>query len=475
MTLWIKQSTRAGVWAALLALLVTSPAPAEAQARYVDGASTCPARTGASFCSTNYRGPFRKIGEGVKWLAPGGTLFIRGTSYTEPILLNKRMQIAAYDGPATIVGPSPLAPFDLVADTVDDNGLPLNPRWGGQRNTGSPPDPRQCPRSEGGFNLGGHYHDPSRLECSHQYAYPNYPDLASALVCDGKPHVNWFGVTYSTPSESDVLAPTQTVSWDSNSCGPDDWDYNININRGDKAGYVIAGTRDWIHTEFDLRETINHFTTPWWSKFHDDVNKDGCGTTGPRATEINGSAAIVTGLMGFDAFEDVSIELHPVWALAMNVNPQGSTSDDTWVFFVRNWGNEGSCGASQEYIDFPNNQYTFRIPWNLPWRAGATSATVISKDFNGYHTQNPPPSEENGSIRIVPGVGIFVTFALDAPRQDGSVWDGELHLQWIGGPWTGGGGGGGGGACCPSGKSCCGGCDNGTCSAGCIAAGQHCP
>jgi hypothetical protein len=472
MALSIEQSVPAGIGVAFLVLLASSPAPAQrcpdvAGARYVDGASTC-GQTGDKICSI-FLGPFRKVGQGVKGVSPGGTLCIKGGWYTEPVLLNKKMQIEAYDGPATIVSPSPLAPFDLVTDTVDDNGLPLNPKWGGQRNTGFAPDPQQCPRSLG--NHFSYYHDPGRLPCSHQYVYDN-----DAVVCG--PHRNWFGVTYSTPSESDVLAPTQTISWETKSCGPDhlppdDFDYNMNLTRGDKAGY--AATRDEIHIEFDDRETINHFTTPWWSKFHGDVDADGCENTGPRATEINGSAAIVTGLMNFDPEHDVHVELHPVWALAMNVNPQGSTDDDTWVFFVRNWGNEGFCGGSQEFIDFPNNQYTFRLPWNLPWRSGATSATVISKAFHGYHTQNPPPSEENGSIRIVPGVGIFVTFALDAPRQDGSVWDGELHLQWIG-PFPPQGGGGGGAACCPSGMSCCGGCASETfCGGGCVGRGQKCP
>jgi len=93
--------------------------------------------------------------------------------------------------------------------------------------------------------------------------------------------------------------------------------------------------------------------------------------------EIPAAPKHATGLMNFDPAHDVHVELHPVWALAMNVNPQGSTDDDTWVFFVRNSGNEGFCGGSQEFIDFPNNQYTFRLPWNLPWGPGATSATVI--------------------------------------------------------------------------------------------------
>src|SRR5205823_10817141 len=95
---------------------------------YVNGASSCPKRTGDKDCSSG-GGPFRKIGEGVRGVFPGGTLFIRTGSYPEPIILSKKMEIRAYDGSATIA-PSVPAPYDLLTNVVDDNLLPLNPRWG---------------------------------------------------------------------------------------------------------------------------------------------------------------------------------------------------------------------------------------------------------------------------------------------------------------------------------------------------------
>src|SRR5262249_24506349 len=156
----IKQSMaircqQAGVWAALVVLLAASLAPAQTSSvsqqprqpsptkeaanpvgaaaaasptGFVDGTSTCCIPAALKVCTPLDRtfgicfGPDRKVGGGVKHIPPGSTLFVRGGSYTEPILLNKQMEIRAYDGTATIIGPSPLAPFDLVADTVDDNG-----------------------------------------------------------------------------------------------------------------------------------------------------------------------------------------------------------------------------------------------------------------------------------------------------------------------------------------------------------------
>jgi hypothetical protein len=150
-----------------------------------------------------------------------------------------------------------------------------------------------------------------------------------------------------------------------------------------------------------------------------------CSKPGPKASNlINGRNAIVTGLIGFDTEHDTHVEIHPVWALAINVEP--FFSGDGWVFFVRNSGNAGYCGGDQELVDFPNNRYTFR----LPWKPGAASVTVADYEFHSYHTSNPSPSLQNGLIRIVPGQGVFITFLLDPPRQDGSLWDGELHLRW---------------------------------------------
>ncbi len=460
---------QAGVWAALVILLAASLAPgqtsstsqppqqpvpkaetvapasaAEIPTGFVDGASSCKDRTGDRNCSSD-RGPFRMVGEGQRGVSPGGMLSIRGGSYSEAILLNKIMSITAYDGTATI-RPGPLAPFDLVADAVDDNGLPLNPKWGGQTLTtsaanpnGVPPNPRQCPQGRDVGDIGDH--DPGSFPCTNQFTYLNNG------VCG--PHINWFGVTY-----------TGTMSWGEHSCpvtplfppirgalcGDDDYDM---VLKTDKQVGFIADGRGSIECEFDSDETIDHFNSPWWSRFHTTVDAGGChssdkpGVVGVVCREIaadntgaqsviDGSSVIVTGLMGIDTEHGQHVELHPVWALAINVRPSDinvlpSINNELWAFFVRNWGDEGFCSSDQEFIDFPNNRYTFR----LPWRPGATSVSVTSQSWHPYHTQNPPPSEENGSIRKVPGVGVFVTFTLDAPRKDGSMWDGELHLKWI--------------------------------------------
>jgi hypothetical protein len=231
-------------------------------------------------------------------------------------------------------------------------------------------------------------------------------------------HVNWFGVTYEGQ-----------VRWEGHSCPLpfDDDDYEMNLTRPDQAGY--PSYRPELHLEFDSDETADHFDSPWWNDFKAAVALDdqfyGCGETGPFAWDflgqLHGSAAIVTGLMNIDTYHQPQppVEIHPVWAMAIN---QPLITYDRWAFFVRNWGNEGFCGSNQEFAYFPGNQFTFR----LPWMPGATSVDVIDGIWHRYHTQNPNPV-----VTRVAGQGVFVTFFLDPPRDDGSMWDGELHLRWI--------------------------------------------
>src|SRR5262249_40245419 len=252
--------------------------------------------------------PFRKVGEGLRGVSPGGSLFIRGGFYGEPIVLNKRMVIGAYAGTVTI-GPPSLAPFDLVGDAVDDNGLSLNPKWGAQRiDPSALPNPQLCPRR-----------DPGSYPCTNQFTHQD----SGWFGCG--PHINWFGATYEGK-----------VYWQDHSS---DDDYNIKLTREDRAGYTTAHA-DHILCEFDSDETIDHFSTPWWSRFHRAVDEGDA-----RARQMmDGSFAIVTGLAGLDCEHGCWSELHPVWALAMNVQP--SLEDDLWAIFVRNWGNEGFCGTS---------------------------------------------------------------------------------------------------------------------------------
>ena len=90
--------------------------------------------------------------------------------------------------------------------------------------------------------------------------------------------------------------------------------------------------------------------------------------------------AIVTGFLDLDCVHECHTELHPVLAMALRMkdevcpNPMikdescagaGSDvpdirTDDQWVIFVRNSGNEGDCSADAHYLS--RDSYTFFLP-----------------------------------------------------------------------------------------------------------------
>lgn len=325
---------------------------------------------------------------------------------------------------ATAPPPSSAAPFDLVWSNEDDNGFPLNPRWGWQTtHPGAFPDPEQC--TDGPF--GGSCtswsdvvtEDTSWVCDAEQYepGHSNSPPLYGVAG-----HVNWAAGTY-----------VGRITWESHSTPGTDDDYNFDFYPAGGAG--LTSRRDNLEVEFDSDETIDHFNTPWWNTLHHAVDHgDDAAVNNALFKEPDGSMgryAIVTGLIGLEMCHAGDTELHPAWAVAIRVKDD-DPSDEVWAIFVRRWGNEGYCSGHQHFVsDLPNNTYTFR----LPWRPGASSATVGART-----TFLAASSGASGpAVQSAPNQGLLVSFTLPAPTYVAGVCvgcnriNGELHVNWQGG------------------------------------------
>jgi hypothetical protein len=292
------------------------------------------------------------------------------------------------------------APMDLVGSgSTDENGVALNPQWGLQvTEPGSVPDvPQIC------FTVPGWFDNPL---CSTQHPGVDIAAGLRLLICaigTTTPipgHVNYFPSTYEGP-----------LFWDSFDFF--DGDYNVQLVPPTQNGLTSHNPVS-LKGEFDSRETIDHFGTPWWVVFRlvpDAIKK----------ILIDGKPAIMSGFTGVDCEHGCPSELHPVWVLAIHVHDD--PADDVWAVFVRNWGNEGFCSDAQHEVNWAGNRFTL----TLPWRAGATSArlgpgTVFLANDAGI----------SGSWRSVPGEKVNLTFTLPAPSSRAIV-HGELHLGWSGG------------------------------------------
>jgi len=301
-----------------------------------------------------------------------------------------------------------LAPLDLVDGPRDANGFLLNPLWAWQALTGTiTPAWQVCGLN---FKSGGMPEDDLRL-CARQLIEK---DTYWACARGGtwgriQGHANWpdTPVTYEG-----------TLTWDDHSDGDDD--YTLNLTNVSGALSVYGGN---LQVEFDSDETIDGFTSSWWTKFRasvdaeDDIQANPLGPQNrPAAIYLREKFAIVTGLLGLDCVHICNSELHPVWALAVHTTV--ARDDDVWAFFVRNWGNEGFCGRSNHTL--PVRTITLRLP-----RAGATGVTLLPTTQIGANGAIAPYT-----VAMAPeGGAALVTFTLPDP-SDQRVIHGDLHLKW---------------------------------------------
>jgi len=350
--------------------------------QYPYGIQYCAGSFESDGCAAKYSlTAFDLLEAGIRCVSPGGTINVgTGNYWIFGNVLNKPMTIKAYSGPVEIHPVTGFSPMDVISYQYDPNGIPFNPNWGIElTHSGEHPDMDE------------------EVMITKQNVYVNSADPTGE-------HYNWHAVTCDG-----------TVVWDSYDSNDDD--YNVLIATTNSGGYTSTND-DHIKCEFDVGETIRYAVTPWWAWWY-GVNS----ITEPniKASAIRNKYSIITGLFGIDdnyTHHDGS-EIHPVWAWIMNTG--GPEYDDKWVFFIRNWGDEGYTGGFQEKIQYPGNTYTFHIPW-----LGNSTGVGIDRHL-AYRGNSEPPH----SITPVLGKGIDCIFTLEDPEEQ-SMWEGELHLNWTG-------------------------------------------
>jgi hypothetical protein len=341
--------------------------------------------------------------------------------------------------PNKVAQRSPYRPgknFDLTwwmdDSGVDDNGLPMNPMWAYQVAKG--PDympscvhPASGPPIASPVLTPSNVFDPSMRTCTSQAVsldensgFFDTAFEAFGYCSPGPPHghVNWSIVTY----QGNLQYRDYSGGW------PKDDDDNFGLVTAGHAGETLlseekdGAEQPGIGVEFKQGETLDNFGTQFWKNF------DWVGDT------IIGQPAVITALMGVDAVHGGYSELHPVFALALltQEEPSKNSVDETWDFFIRNQGNEGSCAShSHEWKSLEKDgAYTIQ----LPWPEGATDAmpTITKSEmwaesqtgfkFLGMEVRNHwtymrfqlPPSSQTG---IDGELTIHYTLAPSAPKK----------------------------------------------------------
>ncbi len=284
----------------------------------------------------------------------------------------------------TIVAPpTTFRDFDVVATELDDNGFPLNPKWGRQVNYNQSPDFKNLT--------------------------DDYPVWRNSGFWCGT-HYNFMPITYQGQ-----------VGWEghSNSVYDDD-DYYGMITRSDRAIYTTA--RDYIHWEFNSEETVDNWdeTGTWWNMFHHnevDVSDN------EAKAHMDNDSGIVIGLLNIDGQHDNPCELHPVYAMFLqqqvvnfdNFLPVAATSKNlVYHFFVRNFGDEGFCSSGQEYLFYDY------VKVKIPGAGKMTAANV-------YKPGDAKFNQMGWGVEYLPD-GALLTFHLNSPA-DKSWFVGDLAFD----------------------------------------------
>jgi len=314
----------------------------------------------------------------------------------------------------------PKEDFTLVWDKIDANGSPLDPYWGLEkiqneippRKQGSPPYPCEL--------------DPYAAHCTENPTpVQDLPQFPNSLICTVgnvqakiHGHADW------------VIASQQgCVDWENQSS---DYDYNFRLFPPNRLRSGLTKNNDnFIGLEFDYYESIVNARLPFWQDLRVEVQRenDDQHSHEPEIRKIlhpsdpnTDPRAVVLGLFGVDCEHGCKSELHPVLGFAIETNPD--PNDDTWVLFVRNWGDQGYCSRYRHLVDFPNNQVSILL-FDDP---GSDGPTVIPEKTRMLDSEGSGMTFP--ALSYWQGRGPVLTFNFPPPEQKQVMAEVEIHYRW---------------------------------------------
>ncbi|HZI48236.1 MAG TPA: hypothetical protein VFD75_10610 [Pyrinomonadaceae bacterium] len=265
--------------------------------------------------------------------------------------------------------------------------------------------------------------------CFHDLSFPDM-DYTFSLQPDGEA-----GLTrWNNPSIPDPRKPVPDPNYFK--CGP---------NQNEQCEPRV------IHVEFDSRETIERFVSDGWTAFRDNASPCGfqqfqsCHAEQARK-DIELKQAVVVGLVGLDSEHSIYSELHPAYAMAVQMSNTRRNDDwlsnDTWLVFARDRGNEGACSAGQQHkifglqkpkslqilIPAPKDRIVTGVSFTDKTKFFTNNASSVTATYYDHLFADPAYTKNNR--------GVLLSFDLrDCESEDGEepcspLIEGELHLQW---------------------------------------------
>ena len=232
-------------------------------------------------------------------------------------------------------------------------------------------------------------------------------------------HVDWTAAT--------VRGPIDWLNF------AEDFDYNLLVLPEQEFGLTTDNNElpnnglRYMEIEFDSREF--NFGTSWWGDFARLAEE---GVVAGDFTKIqnhlhegNGQPyGVIYGIFGIDCEHGCRSEIHPAYALAIQVND--AKDSNKWAIFARNWGDEGFCSHLNHELDLRPSRNAIHLL--LPYTSAA--GPKISKYEVATEVQD---ETQNGSrcpdIGFLRDQGEEVTIPLPAPDQEG-LTEVVVEFQW---------------------------------------------
>lgn len=381
-----------------------------------------------------------------------------------------------------------LAPqkFDPTAPPSEANCLLLNPQWRWQIDhpvtNGKPtldnfPDSLDVNQCNKDFNCVGEQCEPAQANCKPNKDLPPVLCPTCYLGQNNRErihgHYNWFPATYtgtvcfndysfpdldytfSLIPEPDTHAFPGLTRWNppaepdpkkGKKCGPGH-DQACGKPCGQDSGKEC--TPKAFHIEFDSLETIERFQSPHWSDFRDlaspcknnPVKIKSCDQDKARDF-VKKKRAVVIGLLGLDSEHNIYSELHPVYAIAIEIND--NPKNNTWMVFARNNGDEGACAINLHPLFGPDDTKNplDKVLLLIPPPKGQTVSGASLGSDTIFYSSNSSSSQTAAYVDKLfvnsagpdftnHNQGLLVTFDLRS-CGDGCtpLVEGELHIDW---------------------------------------------
>jgi hypothetical protein len=291
---------------------------------------------------------------------------------------------------------------------LDPNGAAVNPRWASQK----PGQPANCSGK------------PFEPACTDQKvvvdeALATLPFCGPFSAASGNfpGHMDWSVAQY-----------TGAIGWLNYAA---DFDFDFMLIPQDGSGltdknHLAAGVQvdgagtgktGYIELEFDSLEIAGRWQTSWWKELKTKADQFRIEGKVPSLNERDPEVlpcGVVLGIFGLDCEHGCASEVHPVYALAIQVDDRPQSN--TWALFGRNWGTGGFCSRYDHQLTTAENKL-----WVLLPRTTAVGPTKIS--FETPQGTAAPHAE------FWPGKGVAVQFQLPGPGQHGLA-DTVVKIEW---------------------------------------------